>query len=715
MVSSQVTEHLISTISQLQAENDMLKEKLKTFEATELDSSLAVGEGKHHQPCDDTKLPLFESLSLVEQEVNHRIYDLYYLDTPRMFKGDTKKNQPRGAIEVEKAEAYLRNHTNLSFVVVEIYRFDKTLVEDIFDKVGQISGRLLADSTPLKMKSREICLGPRAKEALNSIITTHPDRFSGFQKIVEDHQLWHTEPYLFFYVHNKTAMELQDTSGLDELETQALQALLTWMEDNCRQDWDEADALFAQGKVNLHHFSKLFLPGELIVSENRGEHRGVITATQACDYYTDKRMMHKTQYFDGEFFTTSEIIPHFPRVGESARMKKGFSARTDSADVPVAITSLNAYPIRFAEEGLEAKLIARGHKFWRFRSKSVVCYNEVEEGDYYQTERRYMIDYAMYKRLHSAKPRPRNSFKPTYSDAEEPSEAILACFPPMIHGFDFSKKSWQRLRVDHLTDVTWNKTAFEQLVAPDETKELIQAMVTIHGQQSSTAQDIIDGKGQGLLILLHGGPGTGKTLTAESIAEVQERPLYRVTCGDIGIEPKDVEQYLGDVLEIGKSWGCVVLLDEADVFLEERSFTDQKRNAVISIFLRILEYYDGILILTTNRVGSFDEAFNPSLPPTQRGGLKIWQNFMKMLPRSGQRIDMEDLQMNLHKLALVEINGRQIRNAVTMARHLAKFRHEMLRYKHMQDALRSVQRFNEYLNDVKGFRDDEWARADKLR
>ena len=41
--------------------------------------------------------------------------------------------------------------------------------------------------------------------------------------------------------------------------------------------------------------------------------------------------------------------------------------------------------------------------------------------------------------------------------------------------------------------------------------------------------DFMDGKGEGLIVLLHGGPGTGKTLTAESIAELVERPLYRVT------------------------------------------------------------------------------------------------------------------------------------------------------------------------------------------
>lgn len=183
----------------------------------------------------------------------------------------------------------------------------------------------------------------------------------------------------------------------------------------------------------------------------------------------------------------------------------------------------------------------------------------------------------------------------------------------------------------------------------------------------------------------------------------------------------------------------MVLLDEADVFLEERSFTDQKRNAIISsilpkpltrniktltstVFLRVLEYYDGILILTTNRVGSFDEAFKsrihlalayPKLNEEDR--LKIWQNFMHMLPRSGERVDMDDLRMNLPKLALIEVNGRQIRNVVTMARHLAKYRGEMLRAKHMQDALRSVEKFNEYLSDVKGIQDDERARGLTLR
>jgi AAA+ superfamily predicted ATPase len=139
-------------------------------------------------------------------------------------------------------------------------------------------------------------------------------------------------------------------------------------------------------------------------------------------------------------------------------------------------------------------------------------------------------------------------------------------------------------------------------------------------------------------LLFHGGPGTGKTLTAEGVAEIAKQPLYRVTCADVGTTAEDVEKYLDSVLHLGRIWDCVVLLDEADVFLEQRSLEDLQRNALVSVFLRVLEYYEGILILTSNRVGTFDEAFisriqlalhYPDLGPLQRR--QIWQNFVERL------------------------------------------------------------------------------------
>ena len=68
--------------------------------------------------------------------------------------------------------------------------------------------------------------------------------------------------------------------------------------------------------------------------------------------------------------------------------------------------------------------------------------------------------------------------------------------------------------------------------------------------------------------------------------------------GDIGETPGQVQNSLQAAFTLAYRWGCVLLLDEADVFLAERNRTDMNRNAVVSVFLRNLEYYNGILFLT---------------------------------------------------------------------------------------------------------------------
>lgn len=297
------------------------------------------------------------------------------------------------------------------------------------------------------------------------------------------------------------------------------------------------------------------------------------------------------------------------------------------------------------------------------------------------------------------------------------------------------------LEVDRIRDVNWNKKSFEHLVVDIETKDLIQALIT---EQIARGQgtDTIDGKGNGLIILLHGGPGTGKTFTAESVAEMAEKPLFRVTCGDIGTKPEEVEKYLESVLHLGKNWGCVVLLDEADVFLEQRTLTDLERNALVSVFLRVLEYYEGILILTSNRVGTFDEAFKSriqlslhyeNLTEGQRG--RIWKNFLSRLKDLERQtttgavdgetsegkshsmgIDFDDVECYLSDLAKVEMNGRQIRNAITTARQLAKFKGELMAYHHLQHVTKVSRKFDVYLKNVQeGYSDDQIARGDGIR
>ncbi|WAO90822.1 AAA domain-containing protein [Fusarium falciforme] len=719
-----------SAIFRLQIENEMLKEELKAIMTAQLASpEQAICEASESaQGPNLAKFVTFHQVSCHDSGTQTS-----YLDPPRLFRGGTENDHFRGTHEVGHKETYLESHPEVFFAVVRHYECDGHLIRSILTKEGQPGPRgrvLVQDHYPKEPEAKEIMIGPVAQAGLKAIIEAFPHRFPGFDNspgflktetpfMVDLRFRRLPKPYPLFYLYGKTLIESLGEVDLDDLTRESLWLLCQWMEDNFRKEWDEADALFARGKVNRKHFMTLFRPGELLVRQDPNEGRplsGAIVPWFPSN--TDRAGVIQLRWeFNGILRHTSSVLGLPP----------GYGSLYDSDDRLLDITSLECYPLRFASVDIKEKLIARGQRFWACRRRKLVCYDEHGADSVFQAEGRFMIDYAMFKRLH-----PTNSIFEGHSDytwandqfmgIEEPPEDFLYCLPPKIHGFDFTTKAWKTLQVDDITDVTWNKRAFSQVVVPPETKELILAAVSAHGERKSMDLDIVQRKGQGLLVLLHGGPGTGKTLTAESIAEEQEMPLYRVTCGNIGTEPAEVERYFDGVLEIGRAWDCVVLLDEADVFLEERSFSDQKRNAIISIFLRILEYYDGIIILTTNRIGSFDEAFKsriqlalgyPALGEEDR--FKIWSNFIQMLHHTKVRVDMEDLQMNLPKLARVEVNGREIRNIITVARDLAKFRKETLQYQHMRDALRSSQKFSEYLNQVKGVSDDDWARADKLR
>lgn len=189
----------------------------------------------------------------------------------------------------------------------------------------------------------------------------------------------------------------------------------------------------------------------------------------------------------------------------------------------------------------------------------------------------------------------------------------------------------------------------------------------------SRFDDMIEGKGKGIIMLLSGPPGVGKTLTAESVAESMHIPLYMMSAGDLGTTPTQVEDALQQIFEMVSKWNAILLLDECDVFLEARTADDLQRNRLVSIFLRMLEYYEGILFLTTNRVSNMDAAFQsrihvsmayPDLTIESRR--QIWANFLQ---KGGQNtlISDEDLDILSHK----ELNGRQIKNVIKTAFLLA--------------------------------------------
>jgi hypothetical protein len=171
-------------------------------------------------------------------------------------------------------------------------------------------------------------------------------------------------------------------------------------------------------------------------------------------------------------------------------------------------------------------------------------------------------------------------------------EQKLIC-SPLLRGYSLKNKLWLNFFVSSVKDIEWQKDAFNRLVLPKDQKELILGFTQSQREHRDTFDDVIKGKGRGMIILLCGPPGVGKTLTAESVAEEMKVPLYSMSASDIGFEPRQLERTLQEIFEMCSRWNAVLLLDEADVFLEQRSMHDLQRNKLVSIFLRVLEYYEG--------------------------------------------------------------------------------------------------------------------------
>ncbi|KAL5340379.1 hypothetical protein BJX70DRAFT_361608 [Aspergillus crustosus] len=293
------------------------------------------------------------------------------------------------------------------------------------------------------------------------------------------------------------------------------------------------------------------------------------------------------------------------------------------------------------------------------------------------------------------------------------TEEELLIASPVVLGFAFSEKLWLEFSISGISDIDWNEDAFESLVLPGNQKSIVKALVESHTFcAAQNIDDVIQGKGRGLVAVLHGPPGTGKTLTAEGIAELLKRPLYMVSAGELGTDSRTLEGELNKILDIAHSWGAVLLLDEADIFLEKRTIQDIHRNALVSIFLRLLEYFQGILFLTTNRVETFDDAFQSRIHVALRYGdlttkakRSVWKMFLeKVQAMDGvQTANFTDKDYDL--LSRHNLNGRQIKNSVRTAQALAVNEKTPLSMEHIKRVLDVAETFDHDLRGGTGYID----------
>jgi len=300
------------------------------------------------------------------------------------------------------------------------------------------------------------------------------------------------------------------------------------------------------------------------------------------------------------------------------------------------------------------------------------------------------------------------SYKRKNAIKKVPEDEFCLIWPTVL-GFSFRCKTWGEMDPAYLQPIKWDEDAFEKLVRPEKEKSLMQILVksTFKDAEKKRTQgklktfDFISGKGGGTVFLLHGNPGTGKTLTAESIAEDLRQPLYIVSVGELGLHPSALEQNLTKILELGSLWKAIILLDEADVFLEKRTVNDIKRCALVGIFLRTLEYHDGIIFLTTNRVKCFDPAFKSRISMALHykdldidSRLKIWKNFCSKSPEM-KNIDLTPLGKHI-------LNGRQIRSCLRIAKGIAIAEKKPVAIEHLHDAANLVQQLDTMVTKTEG-------------
>jgi hypothetical protein len=203
-------------------------------------------------------------------------------------------------------------------------------------------------------------------------------------------------------------------------------------------------------------------------------------------------------------------------------------------------------------------------------------------------------------------------------DAEDLTRDQKALLPFKVYGFVLRSRKWATFDIESISDVQYTD-GWQNLVINDSIKETVLAMVENHESIPNKSEgrggslpsvDLIQGKGKGLIILLHGEPGVGKTSTAECVADHTKRPLFPVTCGDIGDNAEFVETNLERNFQLAHKWGCVLLLDEAEFVA---SFQPQVLHEGLANFI-IVFFLSDVMIRISLAMLSFQVGLPPPLP-----------------------------------------------------------------------------------------------------
>lgn len=535
----------------------------------------------------------------------------------------------------------------------------------------------------------------------------------------------------------KQAVDLQ---GLDEL--------VTFIEKTFKDQLDAIQTQVQMGTYDFDSLAQIYKPGTRVIAKNAFA-GGVGTMCEVVwnRYEQGKTLFGMTKTFRVCFQFVVAVGKHFT-FAECVELMENFDGKRQIKTLPFVPTV--AYP-KEELSSLQTQMVARGRLYSKIANSQ--NYMEYEKGSFYakRTGRdnnnspalhsggRIMVDtqgsyevghtigtgydpmvmgikykykeYVLQMRAQKDSDGGKAQDNSGMALFEEVPDEYLSMTWPAVVGFSFHSKVWGDVLVDGLKEIEFQDSIFDKIVLPPARKRMVKALVK---HSCDSFNDVVRGKGEGSVFLLWGEPGVGKTLTAEAVCEMLHKPLYTVSLGQLGSSAAELETSLNGILTLCARWDALILLDEADIFLEKRTSTGSlERNAMVSVMLRLVEYFKGVLFLTSNRIDSLDPAFKTRITLAlryealdQKARNQIWIN---LLESSGFGEALKRRTIDTQELAKHALNGREIKNSIRLAMALAEEDGEPLSQKFLLETVDILNEFNEQMTTADSY--DNWAPA----
>lgn len=337
-------------------------------------------------------------------------------------------------------------------------------------------------------------------------------------------------------LHSWEKLEERRSTTADPDERMHLNLLFQFMDREFGEQREGLLEMIRQNHITFGTAWYLFRPGILLYSEFKGEPQ-----IHRC-----KQTLYEANSTMGPYI---DIVCTYTdhdgvKAGETTSVFTLYQKKKFAGDTASVITKLPVFPLSMAkkDEAFMESIKKRGERFLGLQDLTIAesagtmdYLREADETVYdpemgswgavwlpYTESGRLVLD--------------RRSFHEDmwYAHSIEVDDRKvdpLLC-PPYTYAYSVAHKRWCRPLLKQIADVKWDPDAWDTLILPDKQRQVLRALVTSH-RFPDNARDQVQQKGKGLVILLHGSPGSGKTLTAETSAEGCQKALISASLGEL--------------------------------------------------------------------------------------------------------------------------------------------------------------------------------------